>query len=207
MCTKNIKNIIFDLGGVLVNWSPLDCVYSIFGENERSNKLANIIFNSHIWKAMDRGDIDENIGKMQILKKYPEFKDEIEELFKSYKKCLKPLTSNIEVAKSLKNSGYELFILSNIFDEVWKYILSTSDFFNFFDGIVLSYIEKTSKPDEKMYQKIINRYELIPSQTLYIDDSAENIKMGRKMGLHSLHLPSNSQLHPLILEKFPHILD
>jgi putative hydrolase of the HAD superfamily len=193
-----IYNIIFDLGGVLINWSPEKCVYSLFGENKRSKELMKIVFKSDIWREMDRGKMNENIGRARIFNEYPEYKDDIIHLFDSYKPCLFPLIENIKIMEDLKKKGYKIYLLSNIFDEVWKYILANNNFFHNFDGMVLSYIEKTSKPDLDIYKILFNRYNLTPETCLYIDDSKENIISGKNLNLNTIHLSANENLAPEI---------
>lgn len=199
-----IRNLIFDLGGVLVRWEPAEFIRHALGNNPRAEAVCRAVFESTIWPEVDRGTISEAEGAEDVLRRHPEMAEEIATLFSGYKKYLVPLEENVALLKEMKNRGYRLYLLSNVGEAVWSFVTERDPHLELFDGRILSYQEGTIKPEKEIYQRLLDRYELEPEESLFIDDRAENIAAAGALKIRGLLLPCNSPavdlLEPLLTE-------
>lgn len=195
-----IKNIIFDLGNVLLNFDPKEYVKSKITE-EKVEEIYKDIFQSDEWPMLDRGTISEEDAKINIISRNIENKKLINIVFENWYDILTPIESSIDVLKGLKQMGYNVYYLSNFHLAAFECITKKYDFFECFDGGVVSYKEKLLKPEKEIYEKIIDKYNLQPNQTLFIDDMKENVNAAMKSGLKGILLENPKDLR-MKLEEF-----
>jgi len=186
-------NFVFDLGGVLVNYDPKRYVQKIVG-SDKAEILKNIIFDSPEWIELDKGTLDESEAVRIWGKKNPEYSQYIELIMKNWDEMLTPKYENIRLLKPLKNMGHKLYILSNFHEEAFKNISEKYSFFGLFNGMVISYKEKTVKPEERIYRVLIKRYGINPSDTVFIDDSMKNIETAERLGFKAFLYVKHSKL-------------
>ncbi|QTA38299.1 HAD family phosphatase [Thermosipho ferrireducens] len=188
-----IDTVIFDLGRVLINWYPYKYMKEKFGE-DLAEKLNKAIFNATEWNLMDKGLLSEEELWNLHLKRFPDLKFYIEHLKSKVTEFLTPIEDNIKLIPKLKEKGYRLFILSNFSKNSFEAIYKKYDFFNYFDGMVISSHHKTVKPEKKIYQILIEKYNITPSTSLFIDDKIENINTARELGFSTIHLENPLEL-------------
>lgn len=172
-----IKNIIFDLGNVVVPCPNLEMVKQFF-ENENDAIIFNeYIFKSEFWKQIDLGqmtmlEVANQIreGNLVNVSNY----DEVENFMTNWYSTRKANLEVIEVANQLKNIGYKIYILSNMAKETFEFLSSKYDFFNMVDGAIVSAFEGVKKPDKKIFDILLDRYSLVPEACLLIDDDDTN---------------------------------
>lgn len=193
-----IRNLIFDLGGVLVRWQPEEFIRQTLGDTPRAEAVCRAVFESTIWPEVDRGTISEAEGAADVLKRHPDMADEIAALFHGYKKYLVPLEENVVLLREMKSRGYRVYLLSNVGDAVWSYVRERDDHLRLFDGQILSFQEGTIKPEAEIYRRLLERYQLVAAESLFIDDRAENIEAAAVQGIRGLLLPCNSPAGPLL---------
>lgn len=171
-----IKNIVFDLGRVLVNFESRKYLKSFGYDDETVEKLNEIIFKSKEWEGCDSGFYDNNSDLAEILsEKYPENAEQIRKvLTKEWVQMLTLKEDTAEYLKELKTRGFRIYILSNLSKESYEYNCKY-EFFKFVDGGVYSYEMKKIKPDPEIYIELLNKYNLVPEETIFIDDTKENI--------------------------------
>lgn len=198
-----IKNIIFDLGNVIINYNQKKIINN-FTEKEEIKYIYDEIFHAPEWTLMDLGDIT-NDEAIEIINKRNEFKYEKltqEFLHEWYKK--QPINRDIvEIAKILKNNGYNLFVLSNMANQTYEYF-KNDEFFSLCTGIVISAHEHVKKPDEKVYRLLLDRYNLNAEECLFIDDddSGKNYETANKIGIKGRRIMPNQaeDVKKLLLE-------
>ena len=195
-----IKNIIFDIGNVLLDFNPKVYVKSKISE-EKVEEIYKCIFQSDEWPMLDRGTISEKDAKINIINRNIENEKLINLVFENWYDILMPIESSVDVLKKLKQSGYKVYYLSNFHLAAFEYVTKKHDFFECFDGGVVSYKEKLLKPEKEIYEIIIDRYNLKPCQTVFIDDMKENVKAAIKSGLKGIILKNPKDLKDE-LEKF-----
>lgn len=199
-----IKNIIFDLGNVIINYNQKKIINNFTEKEEEIKYIYDEIFHAPEWTLMDLGDIT-NDEAIEIINKRNEFKYEKltqEFLHEWYKK--QPINRDIvEIAKILKNNGYNLFVLSNIANQTYEYF-KNNEFFSLCTGIVISAHEHVKKPDEKVYRLLLDRYNLNAEECLFIDDddSGKNYETANKIGIKGRRIMPNQaeDVKKLLLE-------
>lgn len=143
-----IKNIIFDLGNVLIRFKPEEFINKNI-KKEYREKFFNVIFKGQEWADLDRGILEYSDAVKIFSEKIPECSSEIKKLFDNYiLDVLEPIEKNIEIMKSLKGK-YKLFVLSNFHYPAFDYIFKNWEFFKYFDGKVVSGHCKLLKPEKK----------------------------------------------------------
>ncbi len=181
-----IKNIIFDFGGVLVDWNPRYLYREVFqDENEMEFFLANVCNND--WNIeQDRGrPWNEAIDLLQ--KQYPEYHEAIKMYRDGWAQMIGgDFPETVALLRHLKGEGFKIYGLTNWSAETIDIAYSRFDFFTLFDGIVVSGIEKIIKPDERLYQILLDRYNIIPEESVFIDDNTCNITTANMLGINGI---------------------
>ena len=182
-----IKNIIFDLGNVLIRFKPEEFINKNI-KKEYREKFFNVIFKGQEWADLDRGVLEYSDAVKIFSEKIPECSSEIKKLFDNYiLDVLEPIEKNIEIMKSLKGK-YKLFVLSNFHYPAFDYIFENWEFFKYFDGKVVSGHCKLLKPEKKIYELLCLTYSLKPNECVFIDDTKANIEAAEKFGINGIHL-------------------
>ena len=199
-----IKNIIFDLGNVIINYNQKKIINNFTEKEEEIKYIYDEIFHAPEWTLMDLGDIT-NDEAIEIINKRNEFKYEklTQEFLHEWHKN-QPINRDIvEIAKILKNNGYNLFVLSNMANQTYEYF-KNDEFFSLCTGIVISAHEHVKKPDEKVYRLLLNRYNLNAEECLFIDDddSGKNYETANKIGIKGRRIMPNQaeDVKKLLLE-------
>ena len=179
-----IKNIIFDLGNVVLKlrW---DIVLKKYSNNIKDQKLLeDVIFNSEEWQKLDAGTI-EKVNAINIMKsKLPtRLHEACLEIMKNWQDGFVINTEVLNFIDFLKNNGYRTYILSNAPLDLPDY-LSRNDLDKYFIGKVISAEEKIAKPDKKIYELLLNRFSLNPEECLFLDDKPENIQGAISCGIN-----------------------
>ncbi|MBD7913580.1 HAD family phosphatase [Clostridium sp. Sa3CUN1] len=187
------KNIIFDLGNVLLSFNPMEYLKSKISE-EKIQEVYKAIFQSEEWIMLDRGTITEKEAINNIIEKNSIYRDDISLAFEDWYAILKPIEETIKVLEDLKSKGYNIYYLSNFHELAFKEVSTKNSFFELFDGGVVSYEEKIIKPEEEIYRLILKRYNLIPSETIFIDDTKVNVEGAEKLGITTIFLENPRKL-------------
>jgi len=198
----DIKNIIFDLGGVLIDWNP-DYMYRklIADEKERNwflEKVCNLDWN----EQQDGGRKIEDATNELILS-YPEHKEWIIAYYNRWEEMLSgPIQGTVDLFYALKmQEKFGFYALTNWSAETFPRALELFDFLHWFDGRVVSGEENTRKPFRKIYEIILQRYSLVAGETVFIDDNLRNIKAAEEMGLVCIHFVSPEKLEEELKKK------
>ena len=193
-----IKNIIFDLGNVLVKYSPENFLNKYVKKENQEDFIINI-FKSKDWLELDRGTLSYEDAIEVFTKRVPEEKESIEKLFReNISSCISPIEENVEIMRKLKNNGYNVYILSNFHQPAFEYIRESWDFIREFNGDVVSCYYHYIKPEREIYETLLNKYNLTPSETIFIDDVDANINGAKELGIGGIHLPDYKILSELL---------
>jgi len=197
-----IKNFVFDLGRVLVDFYPIPYMEQLGLDEETINKLNKIIFQSQDWVDYDSGILLHNTDIIKKLtKEHPELENEIKLVLQDDWVKVHNLREDMaDYLISLKKQGYNIYILSNISTDSYEFV-SKYDFFNYIDGGVYSYEVKVSKPNELIYKILLQRYNLVPEETIFIDDSLKNIEVAESLGINGIQHIDLDQTQRIIDEK------
>lgn len=197
-----IKNIVFDFGGVVMDWNPRYFFRSYFNDDEKMEYFLKNIATDE-WNAeQDRGRTLRE-GTEILVEKHPEWEKEIRAYYDNWTTMLRSdIPENVAVLRKLEHTDYRLFGLTNWSAETFPYALANYDFFQIFEGkIVVSGTEKLIKPDPEIWKILTERYQIKPVETVFIDDNAKNIEVAKKLGFITVHVTENAdlenQLHEL----------
>lgn len=190
-----MKNIVFDLGNVLFRFDPKEILDDLFEEELIKKKIIKDVFKTKIWADLDRGTISYNDACRIWLNNNPDLKGELMLLLENWHKYLTPIEENISFLYRLKSKGKNLYVLSNFHEHAFNYIRTRYSFFELFDGMVISYQVKLLKPEKEIYNLLIENYNLIPEQTIFIDDSLENVKAAEEVGIKGILYLNSEELY------------
>ncbi|MDR4954673.1 HAD family phosphatase [Chryseobacterium sp. ES2] len=196
-----IKNIIFDFGGVLMDWNPRYYFKDYFNDNEKMEYFLENITHDEWNIEQDRGRSLAEGTEIQV-KKFPEWEKEIRAFYDNWTVMLKSdIPQNVEVLRKLKNTDYQLFGLTNWSEETFPYALENYDFFQIFDGkIVVSGTEKLIKPDPKIWHVLLNRYNIKAEESVFIDDNTKNIEMAQSLGFITVQVTCDTNLEQELIK-------
>jgi epoxide hydrolase-like predicted phosphatase len=178
-----IRNIIFDLGNVLISFIPSEYLKKKNYPLNIRNTILNDIFRSEEWKKLDNGDITVQEAIESITLKSALKREEIALVFDLRTDIMFPLDDNVRLLPELKKQGFRVFFLSNFHLDTFEVVKNDYFFFRYFDGGVISADIKLSKPDIRIYSHILDKYSLNPKECLYIDDIEENILAAESAGM------------------------
>jgi len=190
-----IKNIIFDLGGVLIGWDPKAVFRTIFETEKEVDWFLNNICTMDWNEEQDAGR-SLQAGTELLVNKFPEHKKNIEAYYGRWEEMLTgAYQGTVDILeKFVADPRYKVLALTNWSAETLPWARPHYDFLSWFDGIVVSGEEKCRKPEEKFYNILLDRYKIKPEDSLFIDDNKRNIEAAEKLGIHCIHFISSEQL-------------
>ena len=188
-----MKNIIFDIGNVLLEFKPFDYLLKLYDEKTMGD-LMTIIFSSDEWIELDLWTMTIEQVKQVFCKRNPHYVNEINYVLDHWSDMLTPIHRNTQLISKLKEKGYYLYLLSNFHESAFEEVYEKYDFFREFDGKIISAYEHVIKPDEKIYHLLLNKYNLKADECLFIDDMAGNIYAANELGIHTIYLGYNVNL-------------
>ena len=182
-----IKNIIFDFGGVLMDWDPRYMYRNVFDNDDEMEFFLENICNSDWNIQQDAGRSFEDATNELVLK-FPKYESEIRSYFSRWIEMIGgAIDENVILIEGLKEK-YRLFGLTNWSAETFPLVFNQYPFFKELEGIVVSGTEKVVKPDASIYKLLLDRYKLAAEESLFIDDNKENIIAANKLGFKTIHL-------------------
>lgn len=197
-----IKNIIFDFGGVLMDWNPRYFFKTYFNDDKKMEFFLENIATSH-WNEEQDGGRTLADGTDIIVEKFPEWEKEIRAYYDNWTVMLKSdIPQNVEVLRKLSKTNYQLFGLTNWSSETFPFALENYDFFKLFnDKIVVSGTEKMKKPDPRIWEILLDRYKISAQESVFIDDNPANIIVAKNLGFEVILIENNTNLETKLLEK------
>jgi len=192
---EKVTTIIFDLGGVLINWDPKVLYRKIFEtEAEVTTFLREVA--TMDWNEQQDGGRSLSDATALLISQYPQWTSEIEAYYTRWEEMLVgPIDGTVEILRQLKTEGnYRLLALTNWSAETFPIAQKRYDFLEWFEGILVSGQEKLKKPDPAIYQLILKRYKLKSEESIFIDDNLRNIEAARALGIQSIHFATPNRL-------------
>ncbi len=190
---EQLKNIIFDFGGVLIDWNPEYLYKKVFNTEEEMNYfLENVC--TYKWNVLQDAGRPIAVATAEKQAEFPDYKDEIAMYYGRWDEMLGgEIAENTRLVKPLSEK-YNTYGLTNWSAETIPVAIERYEFFKYLKGIVVSGDEKLIKPDKKLYQVLIARYGINPAQSLFIDDNAANIQAARELGFQVILYTSGMDL-------------
>lgn len=186
---EKYKNIIFDVGAVLVSWNPTEIMDHTFAGAPHLKPDAQTFFEQEligdgVFFRMDKGLLNyedvENLLAQRIDRFYAA------KLLKEGVNLLTPLPAGISIFNEIKSRGYKTYILSNMSERALQKISAENDFVRQVDGAIWSYQVKAAKPEPEIYQILLKTYALKPEECIFIDDREDNIVAAKTHGIDGI---------------------
>ncbi len=193
---SKIDTIIFDLGGVLIDWNPEYVYLEVFnGDQKKVDWFLNNICTSDWNVEQDAGRTFKEATDF-LVNQYPEYEEWIRIYYDRWEDMLLgPIPETVTLLNKLKEiNSHRLYALTNWSDEAFPVALERYDFLQHFEGIVVSGTEKTRKPFSKIYEIILERYQIDAQKSIFIDDNFDNVVAAQKLGINGIHFKSTKQL-------------
>lgn len=194
-----MDTIIFDFGGVLVDWNPRYVYKDYFQDDEKMEWFLENICTDDWNIEQDRGRNLEEATEL-LVGIYPEWEKEIRMYYGQWETMLKDaIHETVEILLELKKK-YKMYGLTNWSAETFPIALDRFEFFQVFDGILVSGKEKLIKPDEQIFERMMSKFHLKPENCLFIDDNLKNVEASRKFGIQTIHFISPEDLREKLVE-------
>lgn len=183
------KNVIFDIGGVMVDFSPKDFLLERFCNSATEEKVYRLTFGSETWKKLDAGLCTRYEGNqaMMAAAQAEHCAFEVQEVLENWTTILHLRRRMVELVRRLKNHGYCVYYLSNIPEDTLALLMSRG-LEGVFDGGVASCEVHINKPDSRIYKCLLDKYHLIANECIFIDDSRANVQTAFQLGMNSIQM-------------------
>lgn len=192
---SSINTVIFDLGGVLIDWNPRYLYRKIFKTEEEINWFLENVCTPEWNDQQDAGRSFEEATE-ELVAKFPEHELAIRAWYGRWHETINGrIHETVELLKEIKESKkYKLYALTNWSAETFPWALDNFEFLHWFEGIVVSGVEKSRKPFPDFYQILFDRYQINPAQAIFIDDNLKNVEGALRLGLPTIHFQSAEQV-------------
>lgn len=198
-----VETIIFDLGGVLVDWNPLYLYNKVFDTQKEADQFIANVCDLH-WNEQQDGGRTIAEGTALLIQKHPTWESHIRMYYDRWEEMLRgPIQGTVEILTALYNKkNHRLLALTNWSAETFPTALKNYAFLSYFEGILVSGEEKLKKPDARIYQLILDRYSVDPTTSIFIDDNLRNVEAAIRCGIQSIHFKSPEQLRIELRDKY-----
>ncbi len=191
---NKIDTIIFDFGGVLVDWNPHYLYDSYFGDTKKTDYFLTNICTPE-WNAQMDGGKPFADGIAEKIAEHPEYEKEIHMYWTDWKQMMgNQIDGMQELLQNLKTAGYHIYGLSNWSAETFYQIRSKYPIFDLLEGFVLSGDEKCLKPEPKIYTILLDRYHINPNTAVFFDDNLANVEGAKAVGIHGIQFVSAEEI-------------
>lgn len=189
-----IKAVVFDLGGVLLDWNPRYLYRDVIQDDTKMEYFLSTVCTDDWNLSLDKGRTWAD-ARAEIVTRFPEHMDMIDMYWDRWLDMFTgPIHESVDILMDLKRRGYPLYALSNWNDVKFQVALQEFPFLRLFDGRIVSGDVKLVKPDPAIYQLLLDTYKLNPREIVFIDDRAINVEAARGQGIESIQFISPAQL-------------
>ncbi len=193
---KKIDTIIFDLGGVLIDWNPEYVYLEVFkGDREKMQWFFDNVC-THDWNENQDAGYPLSKATEERVALFPEHEEHIRMFYGRWEEMLgKAIEGTVEILKKLiESKQFKVVALTNWSHETFPIALETFDFLHWFEGILVSGEEKTRKPFKDIYELTLDRFNIEAEKSVFIDDNLRNINAAKELGINTIHFKNPEQL-------------
>jgi HAD superfamily hydrolase (TIGR01509 family) len=196
-----IRNVVFDLGNVLLSFLPEQYLEKLKYPPEKRRVILNDIFAGPEWRSIDNGDISTEEAIDKIASHSSLKRAEIAAIFDLRHEILFSLDSNVKIIPELKKMGYRLYYISNFPADLFDRIKDKYSLFSYFDGGIISSHVKLSKPDIRIFEYFLNKFEINAKECLFIDDLMVNTEAASNTGMHTMTTLGSADFGTMLFSK------
>jgi 2-haloacid dehalogenase len=188
------KIIVFDIGGVLIDWNPRYAYSKIFEDKQKMEWFLTEICSPE-WNGKQDAGRTFAEGTAELTAKYPQYKKEIEFFYDNWTNMFGgAIQGSVDILKQLKAQGYTLYCITNWSAEGFPWARQHFPFLNLFEDIVVSGEVKMLKPDPKIFNLLLQRHNIKAEDCVFIDDNKDNITTASALGFNTVHFKDPQQL-------------
>ena len=191
-----IKNIVFDLGGVLVSWEPKESIRKIMGSvnDEDVDRIFKEIFSDKTVLSQRNGYCGRDEVYRSYLDNYPENGEKYCEIFALTDKSSAQFPLTAPLLKELKAAGFSLYFISDNNETTAELLKTKADLFDYMDGGIMSYEVHLSKPSREIFECFLEKYGLVAEECVFTDDTLANVETAKALGFNTVHLKDHNAL-------------
>jgi HAD superfamily hydrolase (TIGR01509 family) len=181
-----VKNVVFDLGGVLLEWNPARILEDFYADANLRRLLKESLFGHPDWLELDRGTLSEAQVLARAEQRTGRPAAELAALHEAMRQSLHAKTDTVALLDALHARGIPLYCLSNMSAAVYAHLRLRHDFWDRFRGIVISGEIQLLKPEPEIFTHLLERFGLTAHETVFIDDVPANVEGARAVGMHAI---------------------
>ena len=201
MTTNSIKTIVFDFGGVLINWDPRNLYRHYFPNQPQAMEAFLEEVDFYAWNAQQDKGRPFSEGVAELTAKFPHHAELIEAYHLRWEESITgAIKGSVTLLERLAEKDYPLYGLSNWSMETFPRIEKQYSFFQYFDKIILSGAVKLNKPDPAIFSLLLEKIKFSAEEAIFIDDSPANIHTAQKIGFNTIHFTSPENLEDELKE-------
>ncbi|MBQ7832762.1 MAG: HAD family phosphatase [Lachnospiraceae bacterium] len=183
-----IKNIVFDVGMVLVDFKWRQVMADVGCTPEEIEVISAVMVNGPLWNELDRGVMEEEDVIAGMIAKLPGLEDKARAFWKNIHLTIEAFPYAKDWVKGLQEEGYHTYLLTNYPRSLYK---NTAEqcftFLPYIDDVLVSSHEKMTKPDKEIYERLLEKFDLKAEETVFIDDRLANIEGAESVGITGIH--------------------
>jgi HAD superfamily hydrolase (TIGR01509 family) len=185
-----IKNVVFDAGGVLLEWDPPRVIAQMYPDAQVQARIREFIFEHPDWHEFDRGKITLESAPTHFSRLSGRSPDEVRALLRATAESLRPIDGTIRMLEKLAEAGINLYLLSNMPVSTFEILSKRHAFFSHFKQLVISGAILMLKPEAAIYKHLVEITGIVPAESVFIDDLTRNVVAARESGLHAIQFTS-----------------
>jgi HAD superfamily hydrolase (TIGR01509 family) len=183
---KGARSVIFDLGGVLLEWQPAKVLAKCFRDLASQEAARDAILLHDDWRSFDRGDLSEPDLISRVCGRTSLSSSEVQHVLDTIRNSLIELPETVDILRNLCARGVSLYCLSNMPVSIFNYVRERSTFWDAFRGVVISGEIGLVKPEHAAFEHLLGRYKLNAIETAFVDDHPPNIAGARAVGMEAI---------------------
>jgi 2-haloacid dehalogenase len=195
MAERNRSIVVFDLGGVLIDWDPRHLYRKLFAGDEPAMEHFLATVCTHAWNRGQDAGRSFAEGARLLKREHPDKAELIDAYGARFDEMMAgPIAGTVEIVAELRERDTPLYVLSNFSAETFPPAFERFDFLRWFRGLVISGEVGVLKPEPRIYEILLTRFAIDPHRAVYIDDVPANAEAARPFGIHGIHFTTPEAL-------------
>ena len=186
------KNIVFDIGNVILEWQPEHILKSVFSVGNIP-ALMKKTFLSPEWRAYDEGMLSTKDLKEQVALNIGCSNTAMEALLQNVVVALRPIPEMVDLLNNLKQEGHNLYALTNMPADIFRPLFEEHQFWHLFTDIAVSAHLKMAKPNKEIFEYLLDKNKLVASECIFLDDAKANISTAKELGFQTIKVINSQQ--------------
>jgi len=199
-----VKNVVFDAGGVLLEWNPPRVIAELYPDPQVQAQIRQYIFEHPDWHEFDRGTLTAESAPAHFSRLSGRSEDEVRHLLRITAESLTPIDGTIRLLEQLAAAHVNLYLLSNMPVSTYEILSRRHAFFDHFEHLVISGAILMLKPEPAIYKHLIETTGIVPAESVFIDDLQRNVIAARESGLHAIQFTSPEACRAELRAYLPH---